>query len=117
MDKRSIVSEVGKRINDVVSGRRSQESDIGKRVNDVVSGRRSQESGIMKRRQSDGFKDAKSSDWIFGAFFLVLIIFALSPGVLLTIPPGRGGLFMSCTTSRLAAFVHAVLLVALLNFL
>ena len=33
---------------------------------------------------------------------------ALSPGVLLTIPPGKGPLFVSGKTSLVAVFVHAV---------
>ena len=45
---------------------------------------------------------------IAGALF-----FVLSPGVLLTIPPGRGGLFCSGQTSLLAALVHAVVFVAI----
>ena len=41
-----------------------------------------------------------------------LLFFVLSPGVLLTIPPGRGGLFLSGQTSVAAALVHAVVFVA-----
>jgi hypothetical protein len=37
----------------------------------------------------------------------VVLFFLLSPGVLLTIPPMSGGLFMSGQTSILAAAVHA----------
>jgi membrane-associated phospholipid phosphatase len=40
-----------------------------------------------------------------------LIFFLLSPGVLLTIPPGSKGLFMSRQTSLIAAAVHAVVFV------
>lgn len=40
-----------------------------------------------------------------------LIFFLLSPGVLLTIPPGSKGLFMSGQTSLIAAAVHAVVFV------
>lgn len=40
-----------------------------------------------------------------------LIFFLLSPGVLLTIPPGSRGLFMSGQTSLIAAAVHAVVFV------
>ena len=40
-----------------------------------------------------------------------LLFFVLSPGVLLTIPPGSRGLFLSCQTSVLAALVHAVVFV------
>jgi hypothetical protein len=41
-----------------------------------------------------------------------LLFFVLSPGVLLTIPPGSKGLFLSCQTSVTAALVHAVVFVA-----
>jgi hypothetical protein len=41
-----------------------------------------------------------------------LLFFVLSPGVLLTIPPGSRGLFLSGQTSVLAALVHAVVFVA-----
>jgi hypothetical protein len=40
-----------------------------------------------------------------------LLFFLLSPGVLLTIPPGSRGLFVSGQTSVLAAAVHAVVFV------
>ena len=40
-----------------------------------------------------------------------LLFFVLSPGVLLTIPPGSKGLFLSCQTSVTAALVHAVVFV------
>lgn len=58
----------------------------------------------------EGFEDEDSSDWFYGFIFLVFIVFILSPGVLLTIPPGRGGLFMSGKTSIIAALVHALIL-------
>ena len=59
----------------------------------------------------EGFEDEDSSDWFYGFIFLVFIVFILSPGVLLTIPPGRGGLFMSGKTSIIAALVHALIIV------
>lgn len=37
-----------------------------------------------------------------------LLFFVLSPGVLLTLPPGSKGVFMSRQTSLLSALVHAV---------
>ena len=40
-----------------------------------------------------------------------LLFFLLSPGVLLTIPPGSKGLFVSGQTSILAAAVHALVFV------
>ena len=46
--------------------------------------------------------------WLKGLLFLLL-----SPGVILTLPPGSKGVFFSCQTSILAAVVHAVLFVYL----
>lgn len=40
--------------------------------------------------------------------YLIALFFVLSPGVLLTLPPGGRGLLMSGQTSLLAAAVHAV---------
>lgn len=63
----------------------------------------------------EDFQDVVDPSYLFsGLLFLVLIIFALSPGVLLTLPPGRGGIFMSGNTSTVAAFVHALLIVLIL---
>jgi hypothetical protein len=44
---------------------------------------------------------------------LVLLFIVLSPGVLLTIPPGTGGLFLSGQTSFAAAAVHALVFAAI----
>jgi len=41
-----------------------------------------------------------------------LLFFVLSPGVLLTLPPGSRGIFLSCQTSVTAAAVHAVVFIA-----
>ncbi len=68
-----------------------------------------------RRDTLESFEDASDNYYLFfGLIFLVLLIFALSPGVLLTLPPGRGGIWMSGNTSTAAAFVHALLLVAVL---
>ncbi len=40
-----------------------------------------------------------------------LLFFILSPGVLLTIPPGPGGVWMSRETSLAAAAVHAIVFI------
>jgi hypothetical protein len=41
-------------------------------------------------------------------FWLKVVLFILlSPGVLLTLPPGSGGILMSGQTSLVAAVVHA----------
>ena len=42
---------------------------------------------------------------------------ALSPGVLLTLPPGRGPVFASGKTSLVAVFVHAAVFYLALSFL
>ena len=44
------------------------------------------------------------------------LFIALSPGVLLTIPPGKGPLFVSGKTSLVAVFVHAVVFYLALSF-
>jgi Protein of unknown function (DUF3339) len=40
-----------------------------------------------------------------------LLFFLLSPGVLVTLPPGSKGVFMSGQTSIMAAIVHAIVFV------
>jgi hypothetical protein len=47
---------------------------------------------------------------------LAMFFFILSPGVLLTLPPGARGVLMSRQTSLLAAAVHAVVFVLILRF-
>lgn len=47
--------------------------------------------------------------WII--FICGILFFILSPGVLLTLPPGSKGVFMSRQTSLIAAAVHAVVFV------
>ncbi len=44
---------------------------------------------------------------------LAVLFFLLSPGVLITIPPVGKKLFMSCQTSVLSAFVHALVFAGL----
>ena len=46
-----------------------------------------------------------------------LLFVVLSPGVLLTLPPGSKGIFMSLQTSLLAVLVHAVVFYLALIFL
>ena len=46
-------------------------------------------------------------------FALVVLFVLLSPGVLLTIPPGTGGPFLSGQTSFAAAAVHALVFAAI----
>ncbi len=45
---------------------------------------------------------------------IAILFFILSPGVLLTIPPVGKKIFMSGETSILAAFVHAIVFVAII---
>ena len=111
MGKKSIVSEMGARVKGALGGSSSHHNEVGETRYEVRGSRQNM------RGHHDGFEDVSDSEWLFGLVFLVLIIVALSPGVLLTIPPGRGGLFMSGNTSTIAAVVHAVILVMLLNFL
>lgn len=51
-------------------------------------------------------------NWWCGVLF-----FILSPGVLLTLPPGSRGIWMSRQTSILAALVHAVVFVIAASYL
>jgi hypothetical protein len=46
-----------------------------------------------------------------------LLFFVLSPGVLLTLPPGSRGVWMSRQTSILAAAVHALVFVFAASYL
>jgi len=46
-----------------------------------------------------------------GAFFVAAMFFLLSPGVLLTLPPVGGKIFMSRKTSLAAAAVHAIVFI------
>lgn len=45
------------------------------------------------------------------------LFIALSPGVVLTLPPGKGPVFASGKTSLVAVFVHAVVFYLALSFL
>jgi hypothetical protein len=65
---------------------------------------------------TEGF-ESNSEKSIVGSLFLLLLLFVLSPGVLLTLPPGKGGIFRSGQTSLAAAFVHALLVVVIFNFI
>ena len=50
-------------------------------------------------------------------FLLAALFFLLSPGVLLTLPGGSKGIWMSGQTSVAAAIVHALVFVIVLHFL
>ena len=73
---------------------------------------------LNRQGRREGFQvDEEPSSWLWGTLFLIAIIFALSPGVLLTLPPGKGGVWMSGNTSTTAAFVHATLIALIFNYI
>ncbi len=47
---------------------------------------------------------------------LILLFILLSPGVLITLPPGSKGMFFSCETSVVAVLVHSVVFAALVYY-
>ena len=50
-------------------------------------------------------------------WWCAVLFFVLSPGVLLTLPPGSKGVFMSRQTSLLAAAVHALVFVLVAGYI
>ncbi len=50
-------------------------------------------------------------------FAVAALFFLLSPGVILTLPPGNKGMFFSCQTSIAAAIVHALVFVLVMCYL
>lgn len=50
-------------------------------------------------------------------WWCAVLFFVLSPGVLLTLPPGSRGVFMSRQTSLLAAAVHAVVFMLVAGYI
>jgi len=112
---RSIVHATGVRVKSVLGKVGREGGDRERREGgdrERREGGKEREGGDRERRgRREGFEDEDSSDWLYGFLFFVLITFILSPGVLLTIPPGRGGLFMSRNTSIIAALVHALIIV------
>ena len=49
--------------------------------------------------------------------FLAFLFFILSPGMLLTLPPGSKGVWMSCQTSVAAVFVHTIVFSLLVYYM
>jgi hypothetical protein len=49
--------------------------------------------------------------------FLAFLFFILSPGMLLTLPPGSKGVWMSCQTSVAAALVHTIVFSLLVYYM
>ena len=135
MSRRSVTEEIGERIKSFtkssprpekkirVEGRRLDKNQFEKRhdkgVRLTMNRRERSVEGYEDDEYDDeeGFQTDSTASWIVGTVFLTLIIFVLSPGVLLTIPPTKGGIFMSGNTSKTAAFVHALLIVLLLHFI
>jgi hypothetical protein len=100
----SVVEKVGKNLKKMMSPKAPRENR-GSR-------------NLRANRTRESFEDAyDATEWIIGFIVLVFLLVVLSPGVLLTIPPGRGGLWMSGTTSVTAAFVHAILLIVILSLI
>jgi hypothetical protein len=50
-------------------------------------------------------------------WWYAILFFLVSPGVLLTLPPGSRGVFMSRQTSLLAAAVHAIVFIFLTRYI
>lgn len=50
-------------------------------------------------------------------WLVALLFFVLSPGVLLTLPPGSRGVFASGQTSIIAAAVHALIFMVAIHLL
>jgi len=100
---------------DESDGKRSHGERYGsKRSHDKKSGSKKPRSGNSR----DGFEmESSSIDWFIGMLLLTLVIFALSPGILLTIPPGRGKLWMSGLTSTSAALIHAVIIALVIEYI
>ena len=73
--------------------------------------------GAQSRRYGfqDYDSDVKNID-ITSIIFLFFVLFILSPGIVLTLPPGSKGIFMSCQTSYAAAAFHATLIALLFYF-
>ena len=107
--ERSTLHTAGANVKSTFGGRRAQRNEQ----------RGSRMERRLRRINSEGFEDEDedSSDWWYGFIFIVFLLFVLSPGVLLTLPPGRGGVFMSGSTSTAAAFIHAVLITVVLSYL
>lgn len=76
-----------------------------------------QERREARRASRENFENESSYEWFWGSLLLVAILFLLSPGVLLTLPAVGGSVWMSGKTSVTAAFVHAVLLTVIFNYI
>ena len=111
----TVASRVGKKIKKAGGDRDERRTERRERREERRENRRAM--GTNRGAYTEDFAIESDSDWLWGTFFLVVLLFILSPGVLLTLPPGRGGLFMSGNTSMLAALVHAVLIALIFNYM
>ena len=120
MRRMSVASSAGANL----TGRRDGDRDArrdARRDGDRDARRDARREGSRRdgRRREDFQNPEPESepDWLWGTLFIIALVFVLSPGVLLTLPPGRGGFWMSGNTSIAAAFVHAVLIGVVFNYI
>ncbi len=106
----SVVADVGRRLRGRRGGERLERPDRPERVE-------RREARQARRASRENFENESSSDWLWGSLLLVAILFVLSPGVLLTLPPVGGSVWMSGKTSVAAALVHAVLIAVIFNYI
>lgn len=105
----------GERIERESRGRGRIEREGGTRSRmEHEGGMRGRKTGL---KHIEDFQTQSRTDWLWGTIFIIVVIFLLSPGVLLTLPPGVGNVFMSGNTSRTAAFVHACLIALFFNYI
>jgi hypothetical protein len=114
----TVASLVGKKIKKARGDREERREERVERREERVE-RRGEPRARGRNREpyAEAFDGESTSDWLWGTLFLVVLLFVLSPGVLITLPPGRGGLFMSGNTSLIAALVHAVLIALVFNYM
>jgi hypothetical protein len=120
MPRKSVASHVGEKLTKPSKGGSRRDDHDDSEHNERVGSRnervRDKRARRLDGRGYEGF-EVDDSSWLWGTLFLVAVLFALSPGVLLTLPPGKGGVWMSGQTSTTAAFVHAALLALLFNYI
>ena len=87
-------------------------ASIGKGIRQVFT-----KMGRSERFQNEEDDYEDEGDWIVGTMILIFIAFILSPGVLLTLPPVGGRIWMTRKTSLTSAFFHAVLIGLVFNYI
>jgi hypothetical protein len=110
----SVVADVARRLRGRRGGERLERPERPERVERREERREARQA---RRASRENFENESSSDWFWGSLLLVALLFVLSPGVLLTLPPGAGGVWMSGKTSVAAALVHAVLIAVIFNYI